>query len=85
MRRGTTPGGYRLLWMACRLPAVGDQAAGQRTARAGLDVNEPKRFAPVHAVQRYVRCWMETGSSQRWVKMTRMTPMDIVLAVNVLG
>jgi hypothetical protein len=28
---------------------------------------------------------METGSSQRWVKTTRMTPMDIVLAVNVLG
>ena len=26
------------------LSAVGDQAAGQGTARAGLDVNEPKRF-----------------------------------------
>ena len=26
-------------------------------------------------VQRYVRCWMETGSSQRRVKTTRMTPM----------
>jgi replication-associated recombination protein RarA len=42
-----------------------DQAAGQGTARAGLDVNEPKRFASVHAVQRYVRCLTETGSSQR--------------------
>ncbi len=31
------------------LQAVGDQAAGQVTARAGLDVNKPKRFASVHA------------------------------------
>jgi hypothetical protein len=29
------------------------------TRRAGFDLSEAKRFASVHAVQRYVRCWMD--------------------------
>jgi hypothetical protein len=45
---------------------VGDQAARRVTARAGLGVND--RSA------RNVRCWMETRSTQRSVKTTRMTP-----------